>query len=326
MRFLITGVAGFLGSALAKKLLHERHEVRGLDDLSAGERANIPNEVDFEQGDINDMPKLWKLMNGVDAVIHMAAKVSVRDSTYYPRDYNAVNVGGTLSVLEAMRDTGVKRLVFSSSGALYGAQESQPLHEALSPNPQSPYAVSKLAAEYYIRTTGRMWGLETICLRIFNVYGPGQPLLAANPPVIPQFFKQILSGGSVVVHGDGDQSRDFVYIDDVILALERAATIEDLPSTNKEGLPSANKETLPSQHVVVNVGSGEDIKMLDLAERIGDIAKKKPAFLMNTDSSAGVTRMRADLKQLEALLGIVPQTTLHTGLRRILEEDPRFMK
>jgi UDP-glucose 4-epimerase len=307
VRFLITGVAGFLGSVLAKRLLDGGHEVRGIDDLSAGREDRLPTGLIFDRGDVNDVPKLWTLLEGIDAVIHMAARVSVRESTQYPRDYNAVNVGGTVSVLEAMRDRGVKRLVFSSSGAIYGGQDSQPLREDMHPNPESPYAVSKLAAEYYIRTTGRLWGIETISLRIFNAYGPGQQLPPSNPPVIPQLFKQILSGGSVVVSGDGKQTRDFVYIDDVVAAMARAATLESHPD-----------------HPVINVGSGVETSILELAELIGQITKAKPQILLNPEVLPGVSRMCADLNLMKERLGIVPQVGLLTGLQRILQEDARF--
>src|SRR5437870_2552009 len=153
MRYLITGGAGFLGSALANRLVTQGQEVRVLDDLSAGDPSDLLPEVSFTRGDINDIPKLWTLLQGVQCVYHLAARVSVPESVLYPREYNAVNVGGTVSILEAMRDAGVKRVVFSSSGAVYGEQGTQPLRETMPPDPRSPYAVSKLASEYYIRTT-----------------------------------------------------------------------------------------------------------------------------------------------------------------------------
>jgi UDP-glucose 4-epimerase len=309
MRFLITGVAGFLGSALAKRLLEDGHEVRGIDDLSTGREDRIPPGVLFDRADINDLPRLWTLLPSIDTVIHMAAKVSVQESVKFPRDYNTINVGGTVSILEAMRDRGIKRLVFPSSGALYGSQSQQPLHEGLHPNPESPYAVSKLAAEYYLRTIGRLWDIETVCLRIFNVYGPSQQLPPSNPPVIPQFFKQILGGGSVVISGAGAQTRDFIYLDDAVAALARAATILDLPP-----------------HAIVNVGSGIETSVHDLAQMIGKILKTKPNLLENPENAAGVARMCADLTQMKSVLGIVPQVSLADGLARIAEEDPRFKK
>ena len=152
------------------------------------------------------MPKLWTLLQDVDCVYHLAARVSVPESILYPREYNAVNVGGTVAVMEAIRDAGVKRVVFASSGAVYGTQPQQPVHEDLPPNPDSPYAVSKLAAEHYVRTIGALWNIETVCLRIFNAYGPGQALPPSHAPVIPQFIKQALSSGSIVMFGEGGQT------------------------------------------------------------------------------------------------------------------------
>src|SRR5689334_3029723 len=182
MQFLITGGAGFLGSALANTLVSQGHSVRVLDDFSAGDPARLVPEISVTRGDVNDIPKLWTLLQGVECVYHLAARVSVPESVLYPRDYNAVNVGGTVSVLEAMRDAGVRRVVLSSSGAVYGEQQRQPLSETQEPDPNSPYAVSKLAAEYYVRTIGSLWGLESVALRVFNAYGPGQPLPAAHAP------------------------------------------------------------------------------------------------------------------------------------------------
>src|SRR5512137_2122223 len=163
MNFLITGAAGFLGSALANRLAREGHQVRGLDDLSAGDPGVLEPDVHFTRGDVNDRPKLWTLLQEVDCVYHLAARVSVPESVLYPREYNAVNVGGTVSLMEAMRDVGVRRVVLISSGAVYGDQGEQPLSETASPNPRDPYAVSKLAAEYYLRSIGDLWEIETVC-------------------------------------------------------------------------------------------------------------------------------------------------------------------
>src|SRR5262249_675114 len=152
-------------------------------------------------------------------VYHLAARVSVPESILYPRDYNNVNVGGTVALMEAMRDVGVRRVGLASFGAGYGDLAEQPLKELITPNPPPPYAVSKLAAGYYGRTIGALWGIETVSLRIFNAYGPGQHLPASHPPVVPHYLKQAQRGGTLVAHGDGGQTRDFVYVDDVVSAL-----------------------------------------------------------------------------------------------------------
>jgi UDP-glucose 4-epimerase len=307
MRFLITGGAGFIGSHLANRLVEAGHEVRVIDDLSAGDAARLLPEVLFHRGDITDVPKLWTLLHGVDCVYHLAARVSVPQSILYPRDYNAVNVGGTVSVMEAMRDAGVMRVVFTSSGAVYGRQASQPVSEDLPPNPDSPYAVSKLAAEYYVRTIGSLWAIETVALRIFNAYGPGQPLPPSHPPVIPRFLKQALKGGSIVVFGDGTQTRDFVYIDDVVDALVVAATAGDI------------------DRLVINIGSGQETSINDLVAAAGQATGKGAVEPIYTVSeTAGVKRLCADLTLAQRTLGYAPKVSLAEGLRLTLERDPQF--
>ncbi|MGQ9786433.1 MAG: NAD-dependent epimerase/dehydratase family protein, partial [Anaerolineae bacterium] len=230
MQFLVTGGAGFIGSALANRLVREGHSVRVLDDLSAGDPARLLPEVSFTRGDVCDKPKLWRLLYQVDCVYHLAARVSVPESILYPREYNTTNVGGTVALMEAMRDAGVRRVILASSGAIYGEQPRQPVTEDMPPNPTSPYAVSKLASEYYVNTINALWGIESVCLRIFNAYGPGQAIPPVHAPVIPQFLRQALGGGSLVVFGDGTQTRDYVYIADVVDALVEAATAPDVNS------------------------------------------------------------------------------------------------
>src|SRR5512136_357698 len=216
MNFLITGAAGFLGSHLANHLTREGHQVRGLDDLSTGDPQALAPDVLFTRGDVNDRPKLWTLLQEVDCVYHLAARVSVPESVLYPREYNSSNVGGTVSLMEAIRDVGIRRVVLASSGAIYGDQEAQPLSEGQAPRPLSPYAVSKLAAEYYIRTIGTLWGIETVSLRIFNAYRPGQRLPASHPPVVPYLLKQAIQNCTMMINSDGSQTRDYVYVDDVV--------------------------------------------------------------------------------------------------------------
>jgi UDP-glucose 4-epimerase len=306
MNFLITGAAGFLGSALADHLAREGHQVRGLDDLSTGDPQSLSPDVHFTRGDVNDRPKLWTLLQDVDVVYHLAARVSVPESVLYPREYNAVNVDGTVSLMEAMRDVGVRRVILASSGAVYGDQGEQPLNEQATPNPRSPYAVSKLAAEYYVRTIGQLWGIETANLRIFNAYGPGQHLPPSHPPVVPHFLRQALRGGSLVLHGEGKQTRDYVYVDDVVKALVAAATA---PSLN--GL-------------VINVGSGVEISVRELARLVQEVTGKETDVLYNAQTTGGVSRMRADLSLAGQKLNYHPSTSLEDGLRLTLNKDPRF--
>lgn len=308
MQFLITGGAGFIGHALVRRLLDEGHSVRVVDDLSAGDPGRLPEDAIFARGDVNDVPRLWTLLQGVDCVYHLAARVSVSESIRYPREYNTVNVGGTVSVLEAMRDVGVKRLVFTSSGAIYGDQAEQPLHEALPPDPRSPYAVSKLAAEHYIRTVGRLWQVETVSLRIFNAYGSFQQLPNAHPPVIPQFIRQALGGGSLVLHNNGTQTRDFVYLDDAVDALVAAATAPDVDRR------------------IINVGSGVETSIRALALAVGEVTGRDVHLLNVGAESGGVSRMCADLTLARELLGYEPKVFLAEGLQRMVERDVRFVR
>src|SRR5919202_3478919 len=216
MQFLITGGAGFIGTALANYLAEQEHAVRVLDDLSAGEPNGLDARVSFSRGDVRDIPKLWSLLRGVDCVYHLAARVSVPESLLYPVEYNSVNVGGTVALMTAMRDAGIARVILTSSGAVYGDPERQSVSESGPVRPTSPYAVSKLASEYYVHSIGALWKIESVVLRIFNAYGPHQQLPPSYAPVIPRFLKQAVTGGSVVIFGNGRTTRDFVYIDDVV--------------------------------------------------------------------------------------------------------------
>ena len=306
MKFLITGAAGFLGSSLANHLAREGHQVRGLDDLSTGDPQALVPDVHFTRGDVSDRPKLWTLLQEVDVVYHLAARVSVPESVLYPRDYNTVNVGGTVALMEAMRDVGVRRVVLASSGAVYGDLGEMPLRETDTPNPRSPYAVSKLAAEFYVRTIGGLWGIETVSLRIFNAYGPGQHLPASHPPVLPYFLQQALRSGTMVVHGDGRQTRDYVYVDDVVTAMVAAST-----APNINGL-------------VINIGSGIGTSVRDLVKRVLDVTFGKPEVLYNSQTSGGVSCLTADLTLAQEKLSYHPSIKLDDGLRLTLQRDPRF--
>ncbi len=306
MQFLITGAAGFLGTALSNRLAREGHSVRGLDDLSTGDPNGLSPEVHFTRGDVNDRPKLWTLLQDVDCVYHLAARVLVSESVLYPREYNQVNVGGTVTLMEAMRDVGVKRVVFTSSGAVYGEQDVQPVPEDCRPNPQSPYAVSKLAAEYYVNTIGRLSKIETVCLRVFNAYGPGQHLPAAHAPVVPNFLKQALANGTLVLHGSGKQTRDYVYVDDVVNALVAASSADRVDQK------------------IINVGSGVETTVQDLVEMVIEATGAHPQTVFNQRDDRGPNRLCADLTLARDLLGYQPQIPLEKGLRLTLENDPRY--
>ncbi len=308
MKFLVTGGAGFLGSALVNRLVEQGHHVRVLDDLSAGDRGRLDPRAVFTRGDTRDIPKLWTLLKGVDCVYHLAARVSVPESVLYPVEYNEVNVGGTVSLMTAVRDARVKRVVFTSSGAAYGEQEDQPVPETARLRPESPYAVSKLAAEGYVLALGALWGIETVILRVFNAYGPGQSIPPTHAPVIPKFLKQILSGGSLVIYGTGEQSRDFVYVSDVVDALVAAAKAKSV------------------DRAVINVGSGKELTINALVDAIERVTRKSAHRLYNETEGGGVSRLVADLSLAREKLSFTPKVDLESGLKRILARDPQFQQ
>ena len=303
MRFLITGAAGFLGSALSNRLAAEGHTVLGVDDLSTGDPKVLNSTVQFTRGDVNDRPKLWTLMQGVDCVYHLAARVSVPESILYPREYNQVNVGGTVTLMEAMRDVGVRRVVLISSGTVYGNQAVQPVVETAIPNPRSPYAVSKLAAEYYTRTIGALWGIETVSLRVFNAYGPGQHHPPVHTPIIPNFLRQAWENGTIVIHGNGEQTRDYVYVDDVVNAMVAAATASEVNT------------------LTINVGSGSEVSVRELAHLATEITDGHPEIVYNSRNEGGLSRLCADLTLAREKLGYEPKTSFLEGLKTTFERE-----
>ncbi|MEA5076978.1 MAG: NAD-dependent epimerase/dehydratase family protein [Anaerolineaceae bacterium] len=303
MRYLITGAAGFLGAALANRLAQGENLVYGLDDLSAGDPKKLVEDVKFSMGDVNDRSKLWTMMQDVDCVYHLAAKVSVPESVLYPREYNTVNVGGTVTLMEAMRDVGVHRVVFVSSGTVYGNQPEQPVKENAIPNPRSPYAVSKLSAEYYVRTIGALWGIETVCLRVFNAYGPGQRSPGVHTPVIPGFLRQAWENGTIVIHGDGKQTRDYIYVEDVVNALVAAADAPDI------------------SQMIFNIGSGSETSIQELVHEVLEVTGGNPEVVNNPRNEGGLSRLCGDISLAREKLGYDPKVTLQEGLKRTLEYD-----
>ena len=306
MRILVTGGAGFLGSALANALAADKHEVIVLDDLSAGDPQRLDARVLFNRGTISNRPKVWSLLQGVQCVYHLAARVLVAESVLYPREYNEVNVSGTLALLEAVRDVGVPRFIFTSSGAVYGDQDKHPVSETATPKPRSPYAVSKLSAEQYVHMIGALWGIETIALRIFNAYGPGQPMLPAHSPVIPRFIHQAQGHGSLIIFGTGNQTRDLVYVEDVVNALKAVLTA-----------PATIPHTL-------NIGSGTETSINALADHILSLTNSSSNIIYSPVQNEGVLRLCADISLARQFLGYNPHYALTDGLKRLLKTDPRF--
>ena len=308
MKCFVTGAAGFLGTALSNRLIEEGHRVIALDDCSASEPDRLYPEVEFVRNDLNKKESLWRLLKDIDCIFHLAAKVIVPDSLLYPAEYEKTNVGGTVTLLEAMHDVGNQKMVFASSGAIYGSQPVMPLREEMAPNPRSPYAVSKLAGELYIRTIGQLWGLQAVCLRIFNCYGPHQGFSFTHAPVIPTFLRQSALKGTVVIHGDGTKTRDFVYVDDVVDAFLAASKLED------------------SDETVINIGSGYETSVKEVLEIAEKVTGETPQVVYNPRRVGGADRMCADLTIARAKLGYEPKVMLEEGMRRTFEEDEKLKR
>src|SRR5438067_420159 len=219
--YLITGIGGFIGSSLARALLSRSEKVRGVDNFSTGKQENlteIADRIDFHNSDITDLDAMHKACAGVDFVLHQAAIPSVPKSVVDPLGSNRANVDGTVNVLVAARDAKVKRVVYAASSSAYGDTPTLPKHEAVKPDPISPYAVAKLASEQYMISFFRCYGLETVCLRYFNIFGPRQDPSSPYSGVLAKFITQMLKGEQPTIFGDGEQSRDFTYIDNAVNA------------------------------------------------------------------------------------------------------------
>lgn len=307
MKILVTGGAGFIGSALANHLAGLGHRVRVVDDLSSGDPSVLDNAIAFTRGDVRDIPKLWTLLRDVEVVYHLAARVSVSESVLYPVEYNEVNVGGTVSLMTAARDAGVRRVVLASSGTVYGEQEEQPVKESALARPPNPYAVSKLASEYYLSALGALDDIEAVMLRIFNAYGPGQAVPPSHPPVIPHFIRQALSGSTPTIFGSGKQSRDFIYINDVVDALTTAGMVD-----NADGL-------------IINIGSGKEVSINDLVKKIEELLGKRVLALHNPGQSGGVSRLVADTELAQKILGFRAKVDIDEGLRLLLRRPEELV-
>lgn len=306
MKILVTGGAGFIGSALANSLVALGHRVRVIDDLSSGDPSVLDSAVSFTRGDVRDVPKLWTLLRDVEVVFHLAARVSVSESILYPVEYNEVNVGGTVSLMTAARDAGVRRVVLASSGTVYGEQEEHPVKESAPVRPPNPYAVSKTASEYYVSALGALYEIEVVMLRIFNAYGPGQAVPPSHPPVIPHFIKQALSGSTPTIFGSGRQTRDFIYISDVVDALTTAGLVDDV-----NGL-------------IINVGTGEEVSINDLLKRVEKHLGRRVLSLHNPGQSGGVSRLVADTALAQKTLGFRAKVDIDEGLLLLLKEQEKL--
>ncbi|MCC7368994.1 MAG: SDR family oxidoreductase [Chloroflexi bacterium] len=299
-RFLITGGAGFIGSSLTRAVVEGGDEVRVLDTFLTGREDNLADVPDVEivRGDIRDLDTLRGAMKGVERVLHQAAVPSVARSLKDPLLSNEANITGTLNVLLAARDAGVPRVVFASSSSVYGDTPTLPKVETMTPSPLSPYAVTKLTGEHYLKVFHRLYGLETVALRYFNVFGPRQDPTSDYAAVIPLFINKMARGEVPRIHGDGTQSRDFTYIDNVVQANLRAA---EAPGVGGE---------------VFNVACGQRYTLLDLVESLNRILGTNITPTFGPDRPGDVKHSLADISKARELLGYEPVRTFEEGLER----------
>lgn len=305
--YVVTGGAGFIGANIVERLVEDGHEVRVVDDLSTGRIENLDGLLDrvaFHRQNICDGDALGRVCRGADYVLHQAALASVQRSVEQPVATNRANVEGTLMVLTAARDNDVRRVVYASSSSVYGDAASLPKHEEMTPAPLSPYAVSKLAGEHYCAAFAHVFGLSTVALRYFNVFGPRQDPNSPYAAVVPIFMRCLLSGETPEVFGDGEQSRDFTYIENVVQANLLAAEAE-LP----EGRHS----------VVCNVGSGERHTLNELLETLGEMVGTPAQARYGPERPGDVRHSLADISRAGELVGYEPTVGFREGLRRTLE-------
>jgi nucleoside-diphosphate-sugar epimerase len=304
MRYLVTGAAGFIGSNLVEALLARGERVAGLDNFSTGRRVNIApflDRIDFVEGDIRDLATCRRACAGADFVLHQAALGSVPRSVDDPLGSNDNNVTGTLNMLVAARDARVRRFVFAASSSAYGDTPTLPKVETMPAVPLSPYAVTKLVGEHYCRVFREVFGLPTVALRYFNVFGPRQDPEGAYAAVIPRFARAILAGQAPVIFGDGGQTRDFCFIDNVVQANLKAC--------------AAGEEACGK---VMNIGAAGRIALLDLTLRMLDLlgSKLEPAFA--PPRKGDVRDSQADISLARKLIGYDPKIDVLEGLERAI--------
>ena len=297
----MTGGGGFIGSHLIRRLLADGHAVRVLDNFATGRRENLEevlDEVELIEGDLQSYERVHNAVRGCELAFHLGALPSVPRSIQDPLTSNATNVVGTLNVLLAARDEGVRRVVYASSSSTYGASTELPKREEMPSLPIAPYAVSKLAAEGYCRAFQQVYGLETVALRYFNVFGPRQDPQSQYAAVIPNFITAVLEDRSPTIHGDGDQSRDFTYVDNAVDANILAANA-----------PGAAGEAF-------NVACGERVSLNEVVSRLGALAGVE-VDAVHTDSRPGdVRHSLADISKAREILGYEPAIDFDEGLRR----------
>lgn len=302
---LVTGGAGFIGSHIASALSASGARVRILDDLSTGHRENldeIGGDIEFVQGSVADEQLLTKALENVELIFHEAAIPSVPRSVEAPRNTHVASVDGTFSLLLAAKEAGVKRVVYAASSSAYGDQPTLPKSEQMSPDPLSPYAVAKLVGEYYCRVFTRVYGLETVSLRYFNVFGPRQDPGSQYSGVVSRFISALLNDERPVIYGDGEQSRDFTYIENVVAANLSAATAPN----------AAGK--------VINVANGQRITLNQLLEELKQLTGRTNVTAEYREPRVGdVRHSLADITMAQELLGYTSKVDLRGGLQRTLD-------
>ncbi len=303
--YLVTGGAGFVGSNIVEKLLERKDSVRVLDNFSTGRRENVQpflDDIELIEGDIRSLSTVYRATDGVDFVLHQAALPSVPRSIGDPVTTNEVNITGTLNVLIAARDSGVKRVVFASSSSVYGNDPRQPKHEDMRPRPMSPYAISKLAGEVYCTVFMQLYGLETIILRYFNIFGPRQDPTSQYSAVIPKFINLMLKNKRSTIFGDGSQTRDFTFVENIV-------------SVN---LQACNTDRLPEERIF-NCACGNQISVLDLVMQLNQALGSdiNPKF---ADPRPGdVTDSHADISRAVHYLQYEPKIQFREGIKKTVE-------
>jgi len=302
MNYLVTGGAGFIGSHIAGELVRLGHEVTVFDNFSTGKHANLRGiPVYVNKGDLRDIEQIESAVKGIDTVFHLAALCSVSRSVVDPKTTHDVNITGTLNLLEACRKAGVRRVVFSSSSSVYGESVFLPKHEGMMPAPLSTYAVSKLAGEHYCQVYWKTYGLETACLRYFNVFGPRQDPDSEYAAVIPKFIHAVLHGQSPIIYGDGQQTRDFTYVDNIV----------------KANIQAANSPRMAGQ--VVNVACEGRLSLLELLASIEHILNVDILPDFRHARPGDVKHSQASIAKAQDLFDYSPVVDFEAGLQRAIK-------
>lgn len=305
-KYLITGAAGFIGSSLVRSLLERGEQVRGIDNFSTGRRENLAEvlkQIDFREADILDLDAMHTACKGVDYVLHQAAIPSVPKSVLDPIGSNRANIDGTVNVLVAARDARVRRVVYAASSSVYGDTPTLPKHEAMNPNPISPYAVAKLASELYMISFYRCYGLETVCLRYFNIFGPRQDPSSPYSGVLAKFSMQMLRGDQPTIYGDGETSRDFTYIDNAVSANLLACSA---PATECAGR-------------MFNCATGHRTTLNQTFEALKELTGYKGSVNYAAERSGDIKHSLADITLAQKHLGYKVLVNFEDGLRRTVE-------